>query len=335
MGCVSMSRAFFENGRISKKTMGRARIAAQMEVHPVASGYRQLGWEAAVGSSGTIRAIRDVVQAAGWSEQGITLESMWRLHDALIGFGQVDKLRLDGLSDQRRPVFSGGFAVLLGVFEALGIDRMQVSDQALREGLLYDLMGRIRHQDIRERTVQALVERYGIDAAHGERVQATALGFLEQLEEAWEISANEFGNMLGWAARLHEIGLAVSHSRYQRHGAYLLQHADLSGFSCQEQNVLAAIVLGHRRKLQRRHFESLPDACELPALRLCLLLRLSVLLHRSRDDTRLPAIEIGADDGGITLVFPEQWLDEHPLTQAELDHEAKYLGATGLRLKYR
>jgi len=304
-------------------------------VRPIEAGYRNIGWQTAVGSSGTIRSIRDVVQAAGWSDHGITLASMQRLRDSLLEAGSVDSLKLEGLSDDRKPVFPGGFAVLFGVFEALGIEQMIVSDEALREGLLYDLLGRIRHEDIRGRTVAAFSSRFGVDEAHAARVESTALQLMKEVEEAWELSQEEFGDVLCWAARLHEIGLVVSHSQYQKHGAYLLEHADMSGFSEPEQRILAALVRGHRRKFPRVVFDALPQPCGGIVSRLCVLLRLAVLFHRSRDDAQLPPLHVTAGKTSLQLVFPENWLKAHPLTRAELEGEAAFLKAAGVRLRFR
>jgi len=333
LGCVSMSRAWFDDGAIKRKSMKKAVIAARLEVSPVETRYRILGWQAAVGSSGTIRSIRDVVQAAGWSEQGITLPALRELQAALVAAGHIDKLQLEGLSEERKPVFPGGVAVLLGVFEELGIEQMGVSDEALREGLLYDLMGRIQHEDARERTVKALGSRWSADAEHAARVQATAIVLLDKLAEAWNLPHDEYVDMLSWAASLHEVGLTVAHSQYQKHGAYLLENSDLSGFSRQEQRILAALVRGHRRKFPRAYFMALPDAVTAPAIRLCVILRMAALLHRSRDATTLPDIEVSGDQGNLQLVFPADWLKEHPPTRAELKREKLYLKPAGIKLK--
>lgn len=334
MGCVSMSRTWFADGVISQKNMDRARLAARLEVRPIETVYRNIGWQVAVGSSGTIRAIRDVVQAEGWSDHGITLESLQHLRERLLEAGSVSALKLEGLSDERRPVVPGGFAVLFGVFEALGIELMRVSDEALREGLLYDLMGRLQHDDVRGRTVTAFSNRFGVDREHAARVEATALQLLEEIGPGWGLNPDEVGDMLSWAARLHEAGLAVSHSQYHKHGAYLLEHADLSGFSGPEQRILAALVRGHRRKLPRAIFEGLPAPCNVTAARLCILLRLAVLFHRSRDGARQPHVHASVGKSSLRLLFPERWLDAHPLTRAELEREAAYLKPAGVKLKF-
>jgi len=333
MGCVSMSRAWFGDGSINRKNMKKAVIAARLEVSPVETRYKTMGWQAAVGSSGTIRSIRDVVQAAGWSEQGITLPALRELQAVLVAAGHIDKLQLEGLSEERKPVFPGGVAVLLGVFEELGIEQMGVSEEALREGLLYDLMGRIQHEDARERTVNALSIRWSADMEHAGRVRATAIALLDKLAGTWSLPHDEYADMLAWAASLHEVGLTVAHSQYQKHGAYLLENSDLSGFSRQEQRILAALVRGHRRKFPLAYFMALPNAVTAPAIRLCVILRMAALLHRSRDDTTLPDIEVSGDPGSLTLVFPAGWLREHPLTRAELKREKQYLKSAGIRLK--
>ena len=247
--------------------------------------------------------------------------------------GHIDKLQLEGLSEERKPVFPGGVAVLLGVFKELGIEEMGVSDEALREGLLYDLMGRIQHEDARERTVKALGSRWSADTEHAARVQATAIVGLDKLAGDWNLPHDEHVDMLAWAASLHEVGLTVAHSQYQKHGAYLLEKSDLSGFSRQEQRILAALVRGHRRKFPLAYFSALPDAVTAPAIRLCVILRMAALLHRSRDATTLPDIEVSGDQGNLQLVFPAGWLKEHPLTRAELQREKRYLKPAGIKLK--
>ncbi len=324
MGCVSVSQGYFADGTITAKSMRRAEIAAGQELQPVEQSYRRLGWASAVGSSGTIRAVGDVVQAMGWSEGGITLPALKKLREALIAAGDVGKLgALQGLPPERAPVFPGGVAILLATFEALGIEQMQVSDGALREGLLYDLMGRIRHEDVRERTITGLSERYHVDKGQARRVEATLLHCLGQVADAWKLDQECAASLLQWAAQLHEIGLAVAHSGYHKHGAYLLEFSDMPGFSRQEQRLLAVLVRGHRRKFANTLFKDLPEAQRERIMRLTVLLRLAVLLHRSRADAELPPLSLHADGKNLFLAFPTGWLDQHPLTQADLAQEAE------------
>jgi exopolyphosphatase/guanosine-5'-triphosphate,3'-diphosphate pyrophosphatase len=288
MGCVSISQAFFNAGVITAKAMKQAELACEVEVSPVRNQFREGGWKRAVGSSGTIKAIREVVIQAGWSESGITLNSLERLANALVEAGSLEKLQLKGLTEERKPVFPGGVAVLLAVFRSIGIDRMQVSSEALREGLIYDIIGRSRHEDIRDRTIKSLSDRYKIDEEQALRVEATAQAMLNQIIKAWCLIDPRYPAMLSWATRLHEIGLAVSHSGFHKHGAYLIENSDLSGFSRQEQQVLATLVRGHRRKFPSAAFESLAADQVLCTKQLSILLRLAILLHRSRSAVAKP-----------------------------------------------
>ncbi len=334
MGCVSFSQRFFPEGRISSQMMDAAIIAGRLEARPVQTIYDSRHWELAVGSSGTIRSIRDVVQSQGWSDKGISKKSLKKLRKALIEAGQADKLKLDGLSDNRRPVFAGGVAVLSAVFKALDIEQMRVSDLALREGLLYELLGSIQHHDVRERTVTTLMQRYSLDADQGRHVADTALQLLEQVLDNWKLEDEELRLLLKWSASLHEIGMAISHDGYHKHGAYILANADLSGFSRQFQNMLALLVRSHRRKFRAGMFDDLGKDMGESCRRLTILLRLSVLLHRGRSPGRKPELGIMAQKNNIILSFPKEWLDQHPLTRAELEREAKYLHAAGYFLSY-
>jgi exopolyphosphatase/guanosine-5'-triphosphate,3'-diphosphate pyrophosphatase len=334
MGCVSMSQRFFGGDKITAKQMDKAELYGALEVRPVRELFRQSGWATTTGSSGTIKSIAAVVTAEGWSEDGITAESLDRLREALLEACKVSALTLKGLSDERRPVFAGGVVVLRALFSSLAIAHMRVSDQALREGLIYEMVGRLEHEDVRERTVATLTRRFDADQAHASRVRETALHLLEQLREPWLLDHPDYAPMLGWAADLHEIGLAVSHSQYQKHGAYLIDNADLSGFTRQEQQVLAALVLGHRRKFPVDAFLALPSGVRGCARRLCVLLRLAVLMHRGRSPDSKPEPTLSADGDTLALRFPDGWIDEHPLTRLELEEEASRLVPGGLCLDF-
>jgi exopolyphosphatase/guanosine-5'-triphosphate,3'-diphosphate pyrophosphatase len=333
MGCVSMSQKFFRNDKITAKQMDKAELYGALEIRPVRELFRQSGWSSATGSSGTIKAIASVVTSEGWSEDGITRESLARLREALIETGRTSLLDLKGLSEQRRPVFAGGVAVLSSLFKTLDIQHMRASDQALREGLIYEMVGRLEHEDVRERTVATLTRRFDVDTAHGARVRETAMYLLEQLRAPWHLRHPNHALMLGWAAELHEIGVAVSHSRYQHHGAYLVANADLSGFTRQEQQALSALVLGHRRKFPVDTFLTLPSSVRDCARRLCVILRLAVLMNRGRTGS-VPQPALDAEDDTLVLRFPGGWLSAHPLTQLELEEEAQRLVPAGHSLDF-
>lgn len=334
MGCVSMTRNYFADGSIGERAMKQAITSAGIEVHPLRVRYRQLGWDEAVGSSGTIKSIGKVVQAAGWCDTGISRTALTKLRKALIKAGHVDKLKLDGLSDDRRPVTPGGVAVLSAVFDGLGIEHMAVSDEALREGLLYEMLGQIRHEDVRDRTVQSLMQRFDVDAEQAARVRSTALGLLDQVAEACSLTNPEDRQVLGWAAQLHELGLAIAHSGHHKHGAYVLANADLPGFSRQDQAVLAALVRAHRRKIGDGLFAGFNEADRISVLRLSILLRLAVLLHRGRSTQQreLPRLTVDTERRSLQLQFADGQLEKRPLTSAELAREADYLAVVNVQL---
>lgn len=334
MGCVSMSKLMFSDGRITVDAMRSAMLRAALEVRPVKKIYNRRAWQSAVGSSGTIRAIRSVVLANGWSEEGITPDSLRKLREHLIDAGHVDAIDLEGLSDERRPVFAGGVAVLSALFEALDIDLLKVSDLALREGLMYELVGYQRHQDIRGRTVESMCQRFGIDQEQAQRIEITATALLSQVARDWELTDNECTHTLSWACKLHELGLTLSHSGFHKHGAYILKHADMPGFSRQQQARLAALVRNHRRKISKSVFRELPRYMAESTRRLCILLRLAVLLHRGRSSDNKPMLYLDVKRDQIHVTFPGNWLAEHPLTRIELERESDYLAAAGYELKF-
>jgi exopolyphosphatase/guanosine-5'-triphosphate,3'-diphosphate pyrophosphatase len=334
MGCVGLSQKYFGDGQITEKRMRRARLAARQELEPVQTRFGHGAWEQAVGSSGTIRAISDILRQQGSAEAGITPRAVDNLVEAVVRAGSVARLKMPGLTDERAPVFPGGLAILTEVLDVLGIPVLQVADGALREGLLYDLLGRLTDEDARVRTVRGMQARYHVDDAQAARVEATALDLLNQVQTDWQLEEPLAELMLAWAARLHEIGLDLSHSHYHKHGAYLIEHSDMLGFPREEQALLAAIVGSHRRKVNARPLEDLAPPWHLKAERLIVILRLAVLLHRSRSATALPSLGLRAKSKGLDLQFPAGWLDAHPLTLADLEAEADYLKSIGLRLKF-
>jgi exopolyphosphatase / guanosine-5'-triphosphate,3'-diphosphate pyrophosphatase len=332
-GCVSSSRRFFADGEITATRMNSAIIDAELLFYPVARGFSAGNWEEAVGCSGTIKAIRNIAHAEGWCESGISLEALYQMRDKIIKQGHVDKIKLASMSDDRAEVLPGGLAVLIGVFETLGIKQMRVSEQALREGLLYDLVGRIQHQDTRDATVESAMKRWNLDIEHASNVTTTVRSLFDQVSVAWNLN-EEHADLLMWAAMLHEIGLQISHGAYHKRGAYVLMHADLPGFSRQEQALLATLVLCHRSKFRKAEFDELIKPARKPGRRLCVLLRLAVLLHRGRTGEQVPDVDIRAEKSNVTLHFPQGWLEQHSLSHADLNKERDYLQDAGISLEF-
>ncbi|MFW1678065.1 exopolyphosphatase [Pontibacter sp. JAM-7] len=333
IGCVSYSQYFFQEGAISPEGFRRAYTTACRELLAIRAAYQQHGWSSSVGASGTIKAIRNVCKNFGWCEDSLTVEALHTLRDQILKANHYEKLEMPGLKAERLHLLPAGCAILCAIFDTLEITSMEFSDGALREGVLYDMVGRLQHEDVRDRTINALMQRYHVDSEQAERVEQTALIAWGQVKNDWGLSAEHY-DILSWAARTHEIGLTIAHSQHHKHSAYLLNNSDLPGFTNQSQLQLATLVRGHRRKFPKEEFKTLPDRLQEPFTRLCVLLRLAVVLNRSRTKDRLPGIEFQADGKKLGLKFPEGWLEHHPLTHAELEQEAEYLSAAHIKLKF-
>jgi len=324
LGCVSMSQRFFKSGKITKQRINKAKIAVKRELGPYVERLHQYQWQCAIGASGTIRAISKIVLEQGWSEHGITLESLDKLMDYLIKAKHIDNLNLEQLDPERAPVFAGGLIILYVTFKCLNIKEMRVSDGALREGLIHDLLGRIHHEDVRSKSIGALATQYHSDLEQVQRVKETTLQCIQHLASDWHLEVEQHSQWLEWASMLYEIGLAVAHSNYHKHGAYIIEHSDIAGFSKQEQQLLAYIVLAHRRKFPAKQLFALPSYWHDLATKLSIIFRLASLLNRSRT-TLSEEFNLSANAKSIHLRFPDKWLDTHSLTRADLKQEIKYL----------
>jgi exopolyphosphatase/guanosine-5'-triphosphate,3'-diphosphate pyrophosphatase len=334
LGCVTHTQRFFADGEVTRARMREARLAARVELEFVERRYRAAGWDVAVGASGTVRGAWRVMMGQNWTDELITREALEQTLDLAVRAGHVDNFDFPGLREDRRPVFAGGLAVLAGVFDSLGLKKMETSEFALREGVIYDLLGRLHDRDVRSKSVEAMAERYGVDRSHAAEVQRSALKLLEQVEAEWALQGREGVRLLSWAALLHEIGLVIAHDSSHRHGEYILRHAELFGFSQTDQKLLAALVRLQRGKFAGSALDDLPEAWKTPVQKLAMLFRLAVLLHRSRaPGLRIP-LKIEATGKTLRLEFRPGWLDRHPLTREDLELEAEYLEAADYRLRF-
>ncbi len=332
LGCVSMTERFFADGKITKRRFDKARLAARLELRPVKAFFRNASDIQAIGTSGTIRATEAVARELGLSEGGLTLQIVEQLISKVLEFDAIDGLSLSGLSERRAQVWPGGLSILAELISVLKIEKLEISDGALREGLLYDLLGRLQHEDARERTVRAMASRYQVDERQAERVANTAAELYAQCKGKWGFSKKIAGRVLDWAARLHEIGLDISHEGYQRHGAYIAEHADMPGFPRAEQRFLAVLIGGQRHRIEKSRFQALPESWREAGLRLLMILRLAVLLNRSRKGNERPPARIDISDNTINIGFDADWLAANPLTIADLEREKEFLSQVGYEL---
>ena len=336
MGCVSYTRRFFPGGVVTKQAFVTAETEARRELETVEEGFLGLGWSRVFGSSGTVLATAELLRPSG----GLTRSALKALRNRMIRGAHVEALvegpdAIPGFPADRAWDFPGGVAILRATMKTLDIERIEPADGALREGVLFDLLGRRRRQDVRESTIRNLMSQYRVDGEQAERVKATALVGLQQLREPWGLGNESHERFLRWAADLHEVGLSVSFSGYHRHGAYIVRNSDMPGFSREDQELLAALIETHRQKLRDGRFREMPAADAVTTGRLAAILRIAVLLCRRRSREPLPLIEASAHDGELELVFPSGWLDHHPLTRAGIAQETEELATIGLALRVR
>ena len=333
MGCVSMTERFFPGGEISRAGFNKARMAAQLQLRPVKAFFRGATDVQAIGTSGTIRATEAVARELGLSDEGLTLDIVEQLIDKVMEFESVSEISLTGLSERRAQVWPGGLSILAELIHVLNIEHLKISDGAMREGLLYDLLGRLQHEDARERTVNAMEARYHVDLGQAQRVADMAARLHAQCAETWQLESELAGLALGWAARLHEIGLDISHDGFHRHGAYVAEWADMPGFPRAEQRLMAFLIGSQRNAIDTARLKALPRAWRDSALRLAILLRLAVLLNRSRKEANHPPVTIQVNENSIRISFDAEWLATNPLTIADLEGEQGYLDSVGYKLE--
>jgi exopolyphosphatase/guanosine-5'-triphosphate,3'-diphosphate pyrophosphatase len=294
MGCVSYSLRFFEDGKVSKSVMKQAELAARNELQPIVSRFARGSWQLAFGSSGTVRAIAEVIQQNGFGEDNITAAGLDRLRSHVIKAGDMGKLELTGLKADRAAVFAGGLAILNAVFSELDIDSMAVASGAMRQGVLYDLLGRAHHKE------------------EGGEPEEDAL------------------RAIAWASKLHEIGISVAFSGYHKHSAYIVENADMPGFSRDEQARLAVLVQAHRRSLGKIEKKAETNDVDWSMV---FALRLAALLCRSRADVALPQMQARRQGKKFRITLDPAWLERNPLTVTALHDEIREWDHIGIEIK--
>ncbi|MDC0725437.1 exopolyphosphatase [Phytobacter diazotrophicus] len=336
MGCVSFAQLYFAGGTINAENFQRARVAATQKLETLAWQFRIQGWDVALGASGSIKAAHEVLLALGEKDGIITPERLKKLVAEVVKFKNFDELNLPGLSDERKAVFVPGLAILCGVFDALAINELRLSDGALREGVLYEMEGRFRHQDIRSRTAQSLANQYNIDREQARRVLETTMHMYDQWQAQNPKLINpQLAALLKWAAMLHEVGLNINHSGMHRHSAYILQNSDLPGYNQEQQLMMATLVRYHRKAIKLDDLPRFTLFKKKHYLPLIQLLRLGVLLNNQRQATTTPpTLRLTTDDNHWTLSFPHDWFSQNALVLFDLEREQEYWEAvTGWRLK--
>ncbi|MFZ1766017.1 MAG: exopolyphosphatase [Candidatus Nitrotoga sp.] len=327
MGCVSYSKRFFGDGKITKDAMRQAELAARMELQTIRFEFSGGNWQEAIGSSGTARALADLLKQNDWSNEGITAEGLAKLRSMLLKVGECKRLDALGLKPDRIPVLPGGLAIMSAIFTELNIRHMSVADAALKEGVLHDLLGRLHHQDMRDVTVTQFMRRYHIDPLQAQRVEDLSLSLFKQVtQDGYGVGVDAAQQQLQWVARLHEIGISIAHSGYHKHAAYILENADMPGFSKMEQ-----CQLGLQVRAQRGSLSKVPKLSGIMQdWSAILALRLAVLFCRSRTDVTLPKMQLKKNGNEYRIKLDKKWIEQNPLTENALQAEIKEWKAVGV-----
>jgi len=336
MGCVSITQRFFSKPEITEKRFNKATSACQQILRPHKIKLRHYDWDFAIGASGTIKSIGTILEENNWAQGCITLPGLIQVKQAMIAAETLDKIAIAGLKEERLPVLAGGLAILIASFEVLNIEQLNISNNALREGLVFDTLGRLYAEDVRETSVKSIQAWLKIDTNQADAVADTSARLYKQAHNSWQLHDmdHDFKKLLNWAARLHEGGMALSYKRYRHHSAYLIENAELAGFTQQEKQMLSALLINHRGKFIADAYDRFESVHREKLLGLTVLLRLAVRIHRGRETDIPTMLLIIESDRTLHLEFENDWLKTHPLTLLDLDVEAQHLTAAGFQLSY-
>ena len=332
IGCVSFAEKYFPEGKITEKAFQAAYDAAALEISHISSKFLAAGWRDCVGTSGTLQSIETIAITNGWTKTGIHLETLQQLKEHIFTFSDFDKVTIEGLNENRRNVIVTGVAISLAIFSKMNITSMKISKGALREGVVYDLLGRLSHEDVRDRTIKSLMQRFGVDQTEALSVAERTQRFFHSVKKPWELNTHD-KDILYWASLTHEIGMLISHKHYNRHSSYLLKNSDLPGFSQGEQEKLSLLTHTHRGKIKNLFLGNVSKKEGQHLSRMIALIRISVLLKYTEEPSGTLNLELTAKDSTLTLLFQNNWLDAHPLTRQAIDKEKILLADVGITLQ--
>lgn len=319
VGSVSLSMRYFPEGRFSAESFRLAQVAAGAELEEALTLFKPSMWQEALGSSGTVGAVSQVLAASGVTDGRITAPALRWCIEQCLAVGQMDRLKLPGLKDDRRAVVGGGLCILYTLLTQFGIEELLPAKGALRQGVIFDLLERSDPQagtpEMRSASVLELQRRFGVDTEQAERVRKLADRLHLQLDTD---CAPELQRELGWAAALHEIGMMVSHHDHHRHSAYLVGHVDAAGFSQNQLRRLGDLVLGQRGGLRKLEAQLADESL----LWQVMSLRLALILCHARTSVNARALRLTRTGRKVSLDYPKEWAAEQPRTLFLLQEEA-------------
>ncbi len=323
IGTVRQSVGFFEGGKITAEAFDAAILFAKSRFEDAADYYRHAGWKAVYGSSGTIRATGEMLAINEIGDGFFTLENLKKLKARMIEVGRLDRLKLDGIKSERVTSILGGLTILLVLMEHFGIDKIFPIEAGLRVGVMWDTYMKSTQTDRREHTVRQMVNRFHIDEKRARRVAEYAMSIYSGLNP----DSDRFNKLLYWSGQLHEVGIFISPTNYHRHGAYLLENADMAGFTTREQYLMSRLVLGQMGNLKKiNSIMATPDA-----VKAVLALRLAVVFQHAKVNFKADRIKVTVGDR-IDIALPKAWLDNHETLLFWLEHECDFWADVGITL---
>ena len=331
MGCVTFKQQFFPNNIISEKNFDNAVEAAKGILAPVIPDYQSLGWEQVYGGSGTMQALAELLNYQG--KAGIIEYAyLSEVKHKLLQFSHIDDIDIPGLNKERTPVIISGLAILTALYQSLGVNTLSIACGALREGILYEMLPDTHNVDIRERTINSLLVKFHIDSAHANRIKTLTSFIYQQVQPDWQLDNPNIYQLLTTSCLLHEIGLILEFKNHPKHGAYIIEQADLPGFSVEEKQLIAALIASQKQVINTEYLANQKLVSKREFIYLATMMRLAILLSGRRKDDVLPSIEVSAKHNKIALVFAASWLSQHPLIFDELQQESEYLNQFNMTL---
>ena len=331
VGCVTYLERYFPNGYLSEQNFTNAIAEAELEISKIRDLYKDFDWREEVGASGTVQAIQEILINQGHDEI-ITLDRLVSIMQQAVTYGTIDNLNIPGLVKERQLVFPSGLAILIAIFRQLNLKGMTLAGGALREGQLYSMLPQLTKLDVRQRTLDSVMTRYHVDQEHANRVAELSLAIAKQTSKHWDLQQFDAMEVLRSAALVHEVGLQVAYKDQQLHASYILANTNLPGFTEAQKKLLTALVRNHREDIDQPSLSKQSSTSVLLACRLTRILRLAVILSLRRADEVLPEVKVDVLNEDINLHLPDNWLDENPLSEAELKQEAGFQSEQGWRL---
>lgn len=336
VGCVSLTKQYFGQGKISTTRFKNALLAAEQEIEPIVRQYKNISWQLAIGTSGTASALTDVALANNFCQGALTAQALISIKRAILKFDHLEQITIKGLPADRRHVIVGGLIIMLAIFELFEIERLEYCDKALREGVIYEMGDQLQHDDIRERSIHSLISRVSIDQQHSEQVTQTCMQILEQCQTQWNFSqVPETSSYLRWASALYEIGLHINSANYHKHSAYIVEHATMLGFNQDEVSLIATLLRFHRKKITTDILPTLSLFEHEYVVRIIFIFRLAVVFTQKRQQNFLPKFKVSMNKNNVKLEFPKLWLIDKALFAANLDTEVKQMQKLGIKLSYK